>query len=195
MKPEILCHPHIPKPMHGLSPRTIMGQEWWNIERQKVYASTEYHCAACGVHKRDAKGFKWLEAHEYWKIDYEKGICEILSIEPLCHYCHNFIHSGRLSMVINKDKSKKEVMEILEHGFRILSEHKLKCFPFTLDLAKQLKCKTFRVKPYEMPEEKMPWEKGYIRWGDWKLVWEGKVYWSKFKSFEEWRKHYEGNSL
>ncbi len=189
MKPEILCHPHIPKPLHGLSPRTIMGQDWWDKTRREVYASTNYHCAACGVHKSEAKEHAWLEAHEFIKVDYKTGTCEIISIEPLCHYCHNFIHSGRLSLIIGTEKSKQEVIEILEHGFRILAEHKLKCFPFTLDLAKQLKCKTFGVKPYELFES-FPWEKNAIYWGDWRLIWEGEEYRSKFKSFDAWMNHY-----
>lgn len=185
LKPEILCHLHIPKPLHGLSPRTIMGRGWWDETRQAVYASTDYHCAACGVHKSAAKERKWLEAHEFLNVDYKTGVCEIISIEPLCHYCHNFIHSGRLGIIIGTEKSKQEVIEILEHGFKILAEHKLSCFPFTYDLAKQLKCKTFNVKPYELLES-FPWEKGAIRWGDWKLIWMGKEYKSKFKSFDEW---------
>ena len=189
MKPEILCQPHIPKPMHGLSPRTIMGQEWWDEERQRVYASSDYHCVACGVPKQEAKGHRWLEAHEYWKIDYRTGICEIISIEPLCHYCHNFIHSGRLFIIMHTEKSRKEVIEILEHGFKVLSRNKLKCFPYTFDLAKQLKCRTFGVKAYQILE-KLPREMSDVKWNDWKLAWKGKEYKSKFKSFEEWRKFY-----
>ena len=93
LKPEILAHPHIPKPMHGLSPRTIMGNEWWDVTRKEVYAKYDYHCIACGVPKAEAIAHHWLEAHEFWHIDYRTGVCEISSIEPLCHYCHNFIIS------------------------------------------------------------------------------------------------------
>lgn len=183
IKPEILCHPHIPKPLHSISPRTIMGQEWWNVERKKVYASTDYHCIACGVHKSQAKKHQWLEAHEFWDIDYKTGICKILSIEPLCHYCHNFIHSGRLSMIMGKEKTEQEVIDILEHGFRVLSEHKLNCFPYTLSLAKSLGCKTFGVKMYKSPKECASWDK-FI------LIWQDKEYKSKFANFEEWRDAY-----
>ncbi len=181
--PEILCQPNIPKPLHGLAPRTIMGQEWWDIERNKAYASTDYHCTVCGVHKRDAKKHQWLEAHEFWDIDYSTGICEIKKIIPLCHYCHSFIHSGRLSMIMGTDKSKKEVAEILEHGFKILSENNLKCFPSTLKLAEYINCKTFGVKSYTLPKHETKWE-------DYVLKFNGKIFKSKFKNYNEWLIYY-----
>jgi len=184
LKPEILCHPHIPKPLHGVSPREIMGKKWWDNERQKVYASTNYHCAACGVHKSEAKKHKWLEAHEFWHINYNTGICEITSIEPLCHYCHNFIHSGRLSVIIDKEKTEKEVKEILEHGFKILSDNNLLCFPFTMHLGISLGCNTYNAKTYILRGKNISWDK-------WKLIWNGIEYKSKFNSQEEWRKNYK----
>lgn len=184
MKPEILTHPHIPKPLHGLNPRTILGQEWWDQVRQEAYARYDYTCVACGVHKRNAKGPKWLEAHEYWKIDYTTGKCEVVSIEPLCHYCHNFIHSGRLSIIVGKQKSLDEVVAILEHGFRILSNNNLKCFPFTKRLAKYLGANTFGVKKYKLkvnPE---------LKWKDYVLILNGKEYYSKWNSVDEWSTHW-----
>lgn len=184
LKPEILCHPNIPKPLHGVAPREIKGTEWWDTTRKEAYRSTNYHCVACGVHKSEAKKHKWLEAHEYWKIDYNTGICEITSIEPLCHYCHNFIHSGRLSVIINKEKTVDEVKEILEHGFNILSKNNLKAFPYTLTLAKTLKANTYNVEAYELitnPD---------IKWSDFKLIFEGKEYKSKFNSQLEWQNFY-----
>jgi len=185
LKPEILVHPNIPKPMHNLSPRTIEGEGWWNKIRQEVYAKYDYHCIACGISKYEAKGFKWLEAHEFWDINYYKGICKIKSIEPLCHYCHNFIHSGRLRMYKGKEKSIQEVQNILEHGFHILSENNLKCFPSTLSFANMIGANTYGVKAYSLPDVDIPWSK-------WYLLWESKKYYSKFSSFEEWSAFYRG---
>lgn len=184
LKPEILCQPNVPKPLHGLNPRTIKGKEWWDIKRQEVYASTNYHCIACGTSKQEAKGYQWCEAHEYWDIDYETGRCEIISIEPLCHYCHNFIHSGRLSMILGKEKTKNEVIEILEHGFRILHENNLKCFYGTYVLASHLGAETYGVKPKEVDLEKEP------KWEDYHLVFENKIHKSKFKNYEKWLEYY-----
>lgn len=184
LKPEILCQPNIPKPLHGINPRTIRGVDWWNITRQKVYVSTDYHCVACGVAKVDAKVHQWLEAHELWNIDYTTGICEVISIEPLCHYCHNFIHSGRLQMIMDKEKSEEEVKDILEHGLNILYQNKLKCFPSTLKFAKELGCKTHGVKAYKIKVNPK------IKWEDWKMVFEGKEYKSKFNSIDEWNEFF-----
>ncbi len=186
LRPDILCHPHIPKPLHGVNPRSIMGQQWWDEERKKAYASTDYHCIACGVHKSAAKKHKWLEAHEFWSIDYKSGICEISEIVPLCHYCHNFIHSGRLSVIAGDKIAMSEAKEILEHGMEILSKNGLKCFPFTLSLAKGIGCRTFGVEPYALAA-------GNIKWGDWVLKWDGREYKSAFKSEAQWANHYSNH--
>lgn len=71
-----------------------------------------------------------LEAHEMWEFDYENGVGTVTDIVPLCHYCHNFIHSGRLCMVMGEEKTRDEVRAILEHGFKILAENNLKAFSF-----------------------------------------------------------------
>lgn len=187
LKPEILSHPNIPKPLHGIAPRTIMGQKWWDKTRKEVYATADYHCIACGVYKEVARGHAWLEAHEYWDIDYSKGEAKVESIEPLCHYCHNFIHSGRLTNILGGEKSEDEVKEILEHGFKILSENKLSCFPGTLELAKSIKAKTYGVKSYDIPESG-------VGWNDWKLIFNGEEYKSQFENYEAWQEYYDNKN-
>ena len=183
MKPEILTHPNIPKPLHGINPRSIMWQDWWDKKRQEAYKSTDYHCVACGVHKSEAKWYKWLEAHEYYNIDYDKWIVTITSIEPLCHYCHNFIHSGRLSMIMGNEKTEEEVKDILKHGLDILKRNNLKCFWFTLEFSDSLWLDTSWIIPaFHL------WNTA--KWEDWKLIFEWKEYWSNFANISEWKKHY-----
>lgn len=184
LKPEILTHPNIPKPLHGLNPRTIKGREWWDVTRRKAYASTDYHCAACGVHKRDAKKHQWLEAHEYFDINYQTGRCEVISIEPLCHYCHNFIHSGRLQKIMGKEKTVTEVKEILEHGFAVLAEHSLKAFTGTLDLARDLRANTFDV------QSSFVVTNPNLKWEDYRLILDGDEYPPIHPNFNAWYKHY-----
>lgn len=187
LEPSVLMHPSIPKPLHEVNPRNIMGKAKWDILRQQVYASTDYHCIACGVAKAEAKGFKWLEAHEFYDIDYHKGTVTIKQIIPLCHYCHNFIHSGRLKMIMGKKKSVEEVVAILQHGFDILAENSLRCFYPTLIFAQQLEdfayINTHNVQPYDVSGSSVKWE-------DWRLIWDGVEYPPKYKSYEEWQERY-----
>lgn len=187
LKPEILTHPNIPKPLHGLNPRTLLGKEWWDHERFEAQKRTGYRCIACGVRKYEAKKYHWLEGHEYWDIDYNSGICKVVSIEPLCHYCHNFIHSGRLMMIMNKEKTELEVRDILEHGFRILHNNNLLCFPYTLELAIMVDANFYGVDSYQETTDLIPWDQ-------WVLVLNGKEYHSKFANIQEWAKYYENYS-
>jgi len=179
MNPEILTMPNVPKPLHGLNPRSIKGEAWWEQERQRVYASTNYHCYACGVHKTEASKYKWLEAHEWYDIDYSTGKMTLKSIQPLCHYCHCFIHSGLLYKNIGEKYTEAEAKGILENGFWLLNLWGLKCFPNTLEIAKQLKCDTQGVKAYKLVDYN-------LKWSDYVLIFEGKKYKSKFRNFDEW---------
>lgn len=180
----ILTHAHIPKPLHGLNPRTIKGDEWWDYQRHIAYRRYNYTCIGCGVHKGIAKGFQWLEAHENYIYDYDKGKAYVESIEPVCHYCHNFIHSGRLSVIAGKEKTMSEVRDILQHGFDTLRGTGLQVFPFTMDYAHDLKVKTYDVDAYEVPISIVPWE-------DWRLIIDDEEYKPLFNSYDAWRKHYE----
>lgn len=183
IRPEILTHPNLPKPLHGLNPRTILGKEWWDTARFAAQAKYNNCCAACGVHKHEAKKYKWLEGHEYFNIDYQTGICEVIEIVPLCHYCHNFIHSGRLYSIISIEKTKAEAIEILEHGFNILRTHNLPCFSGTTIIAEQLGVNISNLIIKPVPNSKIPWK-------EWTLLLNNKKYKSNFKNFEEWKKFY-----
>lgn len=183
LHPEVLMHPNIPKPLHEVNPRNIMGKARWDVVRKEAYASTNYHCIACGVHKTQAKKYQWLEAHEFYDIDYQEGRVSIDRIIPLCHYCHNFIHSGRLYMIMGKEKTEEEVIEILEHGFKILSDNGLDAFPFTVNFAESVGAETHGVDRNFLPDV------GPVEWGDWRLIWEGVEYPPKYTE-EEWREKY-----
>tara|TARA_R110002020_G_scaffold1049_2_gene5289 strand:- start:5 stop:628 length:624 start_codon:yes stop_codon:yes gene_type:complete len=184
LKPALLQHPNIPPPLHGLAPRVIKGQDWWDETRQDAYASTNYHCLACGVHKNEAKYHQWLEAHEDYTIDYENGIMNIKEIIPLCHSCHNFIHCGRLIMVNQKTKQGLlKILEILNHGMTILRENNL-----PMHFHAGMMCDYVGIN-YEcdvMPEEKTK----VASWNKWHLILDGQKYYSKFKNNEEWAKYY-----
>jgi len=165
INPELLLHPNIPKPMHGTNPRTILGDDWWNDVRQQAYAENNYCCWACGVHKSQAKYHQWLEAHERYRINYEHGIVSLVEITALCHSCHNFIHDGRMTSLVNKgEMSYDKMKEIHNHGYAVLAKAGIRNLRLDATLI-------------------APWHK-------WHLVLNGKKYYSKFASYDEWMEYY-----
>jgi hypothetical protein len=188
LQPEILLHPNIPKPLHGLAPRTIKGDDWWNKERQKAYSKNNYKCWSCGIDKLQAKYHKWLEAHEIYKINYTIGEVKFIDICALCHSCHNFIHSGRLFSLYQKGEIKYDkIYDILKHGFDILKNTKLEINPFALRVAKEVNEKLHK----EYSKYKI-YSYGIClaKWEDWYMLIDNKKYKGKFKTFEEWEEFY-----
>jgi hypothetical protein len=166
-RPELLCQAQIVKPLHGVNPRTILGDVWWDDVRQRAYKATNYHCAACGVKKSEAKEHQWLEAHECYSIDYKNYTYIFEEVVALCHYCHNFIHAGRLEMLFSAGKINADLYySIWEHGDSILYKAKL-------DKHNILKeeCKDFQLE-LDVENPKI--------WKKWKMIIEGKSYKSKF---------------
>lgn len=164
--PELLLHANIPKPLHGVNPRTIKGKEWWDKTRKEAYAKRGYHCFACGVHVCDAKYYRWLEAHEFYDIDYETGKVTLNEIVALCHSCHSYIHSGLLTIRMETGQiTKKMYKEIMQHGQQVLKKAGLK-------------------RPTKLCEDMPSWE-------DWYLEFEGEKYYSPFRDYDAWKKHYE----
>jgi len=158
--------------MHGVAPRVVLGTNWWNRERLLCYKSTNFHCEACGVHKTLAKYKQWLEGHEVYEIDYAKGTMKFLRATPLCHYCHNYIHVGRLQWLLETGKlNQYKFAQIIQHGDAVLSQAGL-----------------VRKSKLEVEE----WERELVRsgkfapWEKWRLVVGGQKYPPKFKSYEEW---------
>jgi len=176
-EPEILCQPQIIKPLHGLNPRTILGTKWWNTHRQEAYESTDYHCLACGVHKKDAPFHKWLEGHEDYDINFEKHKYSLKRIIPLCHACHNYIHAGRLKILMNNGTiGINRYYRILDRGDSIIKREGLNKDNLIMEVCAGDKSKFF-------PENNGTWD-------EWHLVIDGKKYYSKFDNYNDWRLYY-----
>jgi hypothetical protein len=187
IKPEIICHPNVPKPLHGTAPRVIEGDGWWNRIRKKVYRKYDYCCGACGVPMNQARRFQRLEAHEFYKVDYSTGTVTVKSLEPLCNFCHMFIHNGRLINTLGTPSgcSVDTAKAIIEHGFALCMEHEVACYVGAIEAAVHLEMDIPDALQYYEPELNPD-----IQWSDWKMIWRGKEYYSKFANQEEWAAHY-----
>lgn len=130
LSPELLLHPNIPMPMHGVAPRIVLGSTWWNQERVAAYRKVDYHCEACGVKKVHAAYHRWLEGHEIYDINYTAGRMVYVRTASLCHFCHNYIHSGRLKSLLEKGEiHHAKYVDIIQHGDRVLKQNGLKKLP------------------------------------------------------------------
>jgi hypothetical protein len=174
LRADLLLHPNIPKPLHGVNPRTVKGRKWWDAKRKLVYKSTNYHCLACGVHKYDAVGPKHLEAHEIYDVDYSRGRAVFQEIVPLCNFCHSYIHDGRLQNLLQTNQlPHSKFARIIQHGDRVLKAAGL-------------------VRPTRNQREaeidKIISSGNMAPWGEWRMVMGKHFYEPKFKTLEEWIK-------
>lgn len=124
--PELLLGSRVPTPLHYRNPRSIIteiDEDWWNRTRAKVYESQDRHCACCGVHQDQQKGWVrgQLDAHEVYDIDWTTGAVRLKEIVPLCKFCHNAIHFGRLTAQLQSGKiQEKTYYSIVQHANTIL---------------------------------------------------------------------------
>lgn len=165
-RPNILLCPNIPAPLHGVAPRVVLGNKWWGQTRKAAYASTSYHCVACGVYKYNARFRKHLEAHEVYTVDYLLGRMYYQETVPLCHSCHNYIHSGRLATLLEKGKiSHSKFSAIIRHGDDVLRRANLQ-----------------PPNQYNGP---------VANWSNWRLVIDNKEYPPKFVTKAQHQKAFE----
>jgi hypothetical protein len=167
MKPEprILLHPNIPQPLHGISPRVVLGSGWWDAERQRTYKARDFTCYACGVHKYAARYFQHLEAHECYAFDYDRGLLTFKRCVALCHCCHNFIHDGRMMHLVDSGEwPEGKWQSILAHGMWLLEK---------AGLLEQWE--TRHDHPCDVP------------WSDWRMEIMGKQYGPSTSCPEDWQ--------
>lgn len=209
--PSLLLCPNIPKPLHGLNPREIMGPGWWDAHRKPQFAKSGYRCWACGAHKSEGRITKWLDGHEVYKYDYQEGIGEMLFIAGLCRACHNFIHNGRMISLWSKgdpNTSWELMMYVFKHGFTVLKQAGLPPNPYALaSYHNAYKWSYANLMEVTLPSwhdaamgllpdayialaEDTDAEKGMAEWSRWRLFIDGHKYPGKFKSYAEWSSFY-----
>lgn len=175
---RLLLHPQIPKPLHLVNPRTIMGKEWWNDVRRRAYWRYGFCCHACAVVGGKAKHQQGLEAHEVYDINYLTGCVTYLHTVALCHFCHNYIHMGRLEQLYAKGTISGTLFQAINrHGRRVLRNAGLSGQIGSMD--RLVLCLR---------------ESGNLcKWEDYHLIIEGIRYEPRFKSYEEWLDYWEKN--
>lgn len=193
----LIAMPNIPKPTHGLAPRTLLGVAAWNGMRKAAYAEANNTCEICGA---KPENLRHRHGHEVYEIDYEKGTVKFVRVFCVCALCHlGCIHSGRAITLYKQGNPlypKDFLLEGAEHAFKIINEYNqehpkadLRAYATFLDY---LKCDELR-EPMEKLIDKYHAKfykedsKKVADWGDWKLIIGNQTYQTPYKSEDDWK--------
>jgi len=175
LKPSLLGQANIPKALHGINPRTIMGATEWTKIRVNAIAKSPY-CKACGDPTRS------LELHEDYVANYQHMVMQLREYVPLCSSCHSFIHSGLLrSLLLKREVSKYHTKRVLEHGLAVCRENGINVFHGGYILAKELNIDMSGIKSWA---PKVSSE----GWGQWRLLYNNEYY--KGLTQKQWMNKY-----
>ena len=63
-----------------------------------------------------------MEAHEQYEINYAKGRMKYVGAISLCHFCHAFLHDGRLAWLLETGQiHQSKYVAIIQHGEAVLA--------------------------------------------------------------------------
>lgn len=192
----LIAMPNIPRPLHGVNPRTLLGANTWNHMRKSCYAQAEDTCEICGYKPDNLRN---RHGHEVYQIDYAHGTAKFVGVFCLCARCHlGCIHTGR-ALTLWKQHNPLYPTEFLldgaEHAFKIIKSYNddnpgadLRAYCTFLDYLKhdelrepmQKLIEKYDIKFYEAPED-------MVEWGDWKLMIGNKEYNTPYTDKEDWK--------
>lgn len=189
----LITMPNVPRPLHGLPPREIMGKTMWNKVRKRCYYNAEYRCEICGDDPQ--KGH--LHAHELYSYNFMEGTGRFERCVAICKQDHDFIHSGRLITMYKNNNPlypKSYVLGVVEKGFNLICEYnkvtkgeKLRAYATFLEYLKvpsieqemRALIEKYNIKFYSEP-------KHIAKWGEWRLLYGNKEYPTPYANQEEW---------
>lgn len=188
--------PNIPRPLHGVNPRTLLGAATWNRMRKNCYAMAGNTCEICG-YKPD--NLRHRHGHEVYEIDYAHGTAKFVRVFCVCGLCHlGCIHTGRALTLWKKNNPMyptKFLLDGAEHAFKIIHDYNedhpdadLRAYSTFLDYLKheELKekmeelIKKYNIKFYQEVED-------MVEWGNWKLVIGNHEYPTPYADKDEWK--------
>lgn len=203
--PAILTMPNVPRALHTVAPRTVLGDTTWNFMRKACYRKANYHCEACGKDLSKVTNGRFIgHAHELYSVDYAKQESVFERCVCLCAWpCHlGCIHTGRALTLYKQGHpsySKEKLLEGAEYCFTIISsfnkahpeQEPLRVYQTWLDYMKQPELKQpmldliekYDIKFYKVSDK---WFKPK-RWENWKLLVGNRWYKTPFKTQDEWQ--------
>jgi len=113
--PEILLQ-ELPKPLHGITPRFIMGGKMWNKKKNAAALKNNYCCWVCGVNVNDTEPKRLEGAPVFFVVEETKRVI-FRDVAALCKKCNSFLNLSILWKMEKRGLCKKELIEqIILHG-------------------------------------------------------------------------------
>lgn len=197
----LIAMPNIPKPLHGVAPRTLLGTTTWDHMRKRAYAQANDTCEICGAKPEQ---YRRRHGHEVYEIDYEKGTAKFVRVFCICSLDHlGCIHTGRAITLFKQGNPlypKEFLLEGAEKAFKTIYEYNqdhpeadLRAYATFLEYLKQDELrepmkeliKKYNIKFYMENTRKM------AKWGDWKLIIGNREYPTPYKDEDDWEKAME----
>ena len=88
------------------------------VQINYIYERVNNKCECCGK-----KRMKYLDAHERWEFDEEKGTQKLVRIIALCRLCHSATHYGHSKRTKNMDKINSHIKKVNNYSDEELKEH------------------------------------------------------------------------
>ena len=194
----LIAMPNIPKPLHGVAPRTLFGATTWNQMRKECYANANDTCEICGD-KPDNPRHR--HGHEVYEIDYEKGVAKFVRVFCICSMDHlACIHTGRAITLFKHGNllyPKEFLLEGAEKAFAMIQSYNkdhpdadLRAYATFLEYLKNDELKKPMeelIKKYDMkfymedPKKMADWKYWVLRVGD-------QVFMTPYENERDWEK-------
>lgn len=188
----LITMPNIPRPLHGVNPRAIMGEAAWNEVKYKYFLEARYKCEICGTLLDNRN----IQLHELYSYNHGERYAVFERYVSVCILCHNGIHSGRtISFYRNKNAlfPKEYVLKVAENCFKLVHNYNeqhgtdLRVFYPFLNFAKHPELKDemenmfikYNIKFYRWPCSSGNWKK-------WHLKYNGQEYYSPYANGKDW---------
>ena len=192
----LVAMPNIPRPLHGVNPRTLLGTPTWNRMRKHCYAQANDTCEICGT---KPENLRHRHGHEVYEIDYAHGTAKFVRVFCVCSLCHlGCIHTGR-ALTLWKHNNPLYPTDFLlqgaEHAFKIISEYNkdnpkadLRAYSTFLDYLKHEELREPMEKLIEKYNIKFySEEEDAVEWGDWKLIIGNREYPTPYVDKDAWK--------
>ena len=193
----LIAMPNIPKPTHGLAPRTVLGSRTWNAMRKLCYRQADDTCEICG---NKPENLRHRHAHEVYSIDWKKGEVRFIRAFCICALDHlGAIHTGRAITLYKQGNPlypKEFLLQGAEHAFKIISEYnkdhpnkKIRAYATFLEYLKVDELREPMTELIDKYDIKFYLEdtKRMANWSEWKLIIGDNEYPTPYKSEQDWK--------